>query len=505
MKTPRKLPKYLTQASYGKEVGAFAIDAVFALALGLTLNFTLGSMVIAPAAGYNDARDDYYSLAETTGLYQRTEDGKSLQVFSFLDKDGAPLKDEALYNNWNVLHNAVWNYYFVQAGEAKGETAFDLEGFSSNHEIASADYQIDLGRFLYRTVYRIQIEGEEKIETPNKYFVAPLDEQGKPVYTLAPVLNEETAKKCEDKDEDIRLAAKKNVWQVYAGDSEKNAGLYSTACLDFMQQESARALEAIGSKAMYLAKLPSVLIPVFTFFFLIPSFMKRGKTLGKLFLKMSVVGQTGYKASRLSIVAHAFLTTFPFLFLLLPFNGSLTFLLVIFACLVEYIVMLLNKNHQCLHDMISRTIVIDDRLTEAIFDSPEEEEEYASSHDDALARMAKGEEDAFVSANVYVAPAVLDSRSIGAARKEAANITSFDEFEAKDVEAPAVATPIPEPEEEEPAEEKVLDEEHWMDDPEMAAMMAMDGLTGEEVLAMEEERPENDDEDVHDDGFVDEK
>ena len=104
MKEKKSLPVYISQASFGKEICAFAIDALFALVLGTVIRYTLGSYDIAPAAGYNEAKEAYYSLAEASGLYERN-DG-NLQLISYEGK-GAEL-----YNHYRDLNNTIWHYYF---------------------------------------------------------------------------------------------------------------------------------------------------------------------------------------------------------------------------------------------------------------------------------------------------------------------------------------------------------------------------------------------------------
>ena len=202
----------------------------------------------------------------------------------------------------------------------------------------------------------------------------------------------------------------------------------------------------------------------------------------------------------------------PMALLLLPFSQMLTFLMVALVYLVEYIVMLMNHRHQCIHDMLSQTIVIDDRTTEAIFDDAEEEAEYARTNSDDLARMIRGEDENNSAPAVPAAPVILDSRTIGAAREEAKSIENFDEFEARKNAEPAPSdAPKAEAPKEAGSEEKVLDEEHWKEDPEMADMMAMDGVSPEEAEAenvpneTETEKADAEPEEANSDDFVDAK
>ena len=509
MKEKKSLPVYISQASFGKEIGAFAIDALFALVLGTVIRYTLGSYVIAPAAGYNEAKEAYYSLAEASGLYERN-DG-NLQLISYEGK-GAEL-----YNHYRDLNNTIWHYYFSACGQGDGtnENDFVVDGFETELEVGASGYAEELGKHILYTVYDIEIDEERSPKVPNPYFtVASKDGSSDPDYTSAPVLNADTQTKLNDSaaDEDARLALLKSIYEVFMGDGQTTAGLYGKACNSFVRQPSAVAYESIGSKAMYLASVPGTLAAPLISFFLIPCFTKRGKTLGKLFLKMSVIHADGYKAGKVNILLHAFLTMLPMALLLLPFSQILTFLMVALVYLVEYIVMLMNHRHQCIHDMLSQTIVIDDRTTEAIFDDAEEEAEYARTNSDDLARMIRGEDENNSAPSVPAAPVILDSRTIGAAREEAKSIENFDEFEARKNAEPAPSdAPKAEAPKEARSEEKVLDEERWKEDPEMADMMAMDGVSPKEAEAenvpneTETEKADAEPEEANSDDFVDAK
>ena len=137
MKEKKSLPVYISQASFGKEIGAFAIDALLALVLGTVIRYTLGSYVIAPAAGYNEAKEAYYSLAEASGLYERN-DG-NLQLISY---EG---KGEELYNHYRDLNNTIWHYYFYSYGingiqSVGGGTYYCAFSFTFNDDTAGSSY-----------------------------------------------------------------------------------------------------------------------------------------------------------------------------------------------------------------------------------------------------------------------------------------------------------------------------------------------------------------------------
>lgn len=540
-----KLPGYVHIASYGKELGAFAIDLLATMAIGLTLKYTLGLMVIAPNMGYNEAKSSYFALAVESGLYQKKEG--TLTTFTF---EGS---GEEYYSQYETYVDKVWTYYYDLCGKTNSENTnftyrdlVDKQG-ATREDIAKAlevssenieEYREAVGKYVYSNVFSIEEGNEEK---KNAYFTYPLKEDGTPNYTLKPVLNAEYQVKVNDEDAQKRTAAKIDIFNYVCGfaPTSKNSSsavqnsasgtsetirnaLYTKACSDFIQQPEALRLNEIGRKASYVATIPSSIIPPFIFFFLLPLFLKNGKTLGKLAVRISVAGKDGYKASKGKIALHAGLVFLPFCLLLLPFNSQINYMLWGFVFLIDFIVLLFQKSQQSVHGKLSSTIVIDDKLTPMLFENKAKEEEYCSTHQDKitaaiLEETNKKEEKGpsyvngrrSVLADMDSSMGILDSSTIGKARRDAEKIDSFDEFEAKNG---GIMTP-----EEADAHDVKLNqgkdaniefdtsmEEEDLKNPEIQAMMKMDGVEEipEEVKEVEEEKEPQD---PHDDGFLDEK
>ena len=494
-KEAKPLPSYVSQASLGKETGAFLIDAILALAVGMLLNYTLGAKVIAPSQGFYEVREEYYALAVSSGLYKSEASG----VPTNLSFEG---EGNALYSKWSEVQSAVWNYYFVDCAQKSETSQFSLTGFSSAYELNTPEYLQDAGKYIYQTVY--SIEGTDIAE--GQWLTVSTKADGSPDYTLAPVPTPAVADRLASSDAEVVKAANKDLYEAYMGkDGNSVSGYYYSACNHLLSQPVMREYSSRLSTISYLTSLPSILLPILTFFLILPSFLKRGKTLGKLFLRLSIVGSDGYRCSKGKTILHAALAMFPFTVFLLPLNQFLTFLVFGVLVFASFLVKMMGRSHMSIHDMLTKTIVIDDKTTEAIFDDEEEEKEYANTHDDTLARLIKGDsaiptsETPSVGENL-ASMGVLDSRTIGAARATAATITSFDEFEARD---PHAETPKLFEEEEETEEE--LPE----NDPSMKDMMAMEGLSEEDVPDEEGNLPEKEEpkeeRDPNSDEFMDQK
>ena len=171
--------------------------------------------------------------------------------------------------------------------------------------------------------------------------------------------------------------------------------------------------------------------------------------------------------------------------------------------LVEYMTLVMTHNHQSIHDKIAQTIVVNAKQS-TWFASREDEEEYLKSHPNSYVAKLRRDEEwesnpryAATTAAIAAQDAIVDSTTIGRARKEAEAISSFDEFERKsdedyarrESEAKANSELQEEPEEELSEQEKQ----------ELADLAKMEGLSEEEAsAALEEEEPESEEDDFAD-------
>lgn len=496
-KEAKPLPTYISQAPMGKETGAFLIDALLALAVGMLMNYTLGANVLAPAQGFYETRAEYYDLAVSSGLYV-AQDGGTPSNLTF-DGEG-----NALYSHWEDAQEIVWNYYYVLCAQQSETSKFELTGFKTKVDVSDPNYLVEAGKYIYKTVY--SIEGTDVAD--GQWFTVPTDAEGNPNYTLAPVPSPAVADRLASPDVEDVKAANKDLFEAYMGaDGNGASGYYFNACTHLLAQDVMVEYSNRLSTVSYIASLPSILTPILVFFLILPCCLKRGKTLGKLIMRLSVIGSDGYQCSKGRTILHAVFMMFPFTMLLLPFNQFLTFLLFGVMVFISFIVKMMGRNHLSIHDMLTHTMVIDDKTTEAIFDDEQEEKEYAATHDDTLARLIKGDnglvsDTSDVSASL-ASIGVLDSRTIGAARATAATITSFDEFETRNGGEQPVLPPMIEEESETDTEEPLEE------DPSMKDMMALEGLTEDDIPDEEGNLPSKDEpkeeEDPNSDEFMDAK
>ena len=241
------------------------------------------------------------------------------------------------------------------------------------------------------------------------------------------------------------------------------------------------------SRIVYMSTLPAYVISPLIFLLIIPMISKKGKTLGKMFLRLSLARTNGYKATLPYRALHGFLLMMPFGLLMLPISGAWVYLVLIGAYLIDLIVLMLNPKKNSIHGMLSFTQVIDDRANPQTFADEEEEKEYAASHDDETARAIKSENghpseatehggERYINGrraviqSDYAEMEIVNLDTIGSARREAANISSFDQFEedkAKEMENSRVVkteeekpaeVPVEPEAKEEPVEEPVPEE-----------------------------------------------
>ena len=466
MSDRKTLPDYIKPATPGKESGAFIIDFLMVVILALILRLVVGQYVFAPAMGYNEVVSSIQDYAVESGLYVRN--GGDVQILSYSGET-----DIEKYDHYVDYADAVWTYYF------------DVCASSSHPDFSLTDYEGEddaqaKGQYIYHHFYGI----DETVESGELYQIAK-NELDQLDYSLAPVLTEETKAKLDSEEPGVALDIRKSLYQYFF---DGNKGLYPEAANDFVRQAPVAKLLKDQSRIVYMSTLPAYVISPLIFLLIIPMISKKGKTLGKMFLRLSLVRTNGYKAALPYRALHGFLLMMPFGLLMLPISGAWVYLVLIGAYLIDLIVLMLNPKKNSIHGMLSFTQVIDDRVSPETFADEEEEKEYAASHDDETARAIKSENghpseatehggERYINGrraviqSEYAEMEIVNLDTIGSARREAANISSFDQFEEdkakqmennrvvkaeeeKPVEAPVEAEPAPE----EPTEEDIPEE-----------------------------------------------
>lgn len=128
----------------------------------------------------------------------------------------------------------------------------------------------------------------------------------------------------------------------------------------------------------------SILLAVMTMEFIVPLFLKNGRTVGKLAFSLGVMRVDGVKASPMQLFIRSLLgkytieTMIPVYILLMFFWNAMdiTGTIVLFGlALLELVCVIVNPNNALIHDLMAGTVVVD-ISSQKIFNSTDELIEY---------------------------------------------------------------------------------------------------------------------------------
>ena len=345
LKSP-SMDKVLDFKGYGTRCFAFLLDAGVSLVLSIVLYFTLGKYGIESPLGYEAKREAMSSLVDESGLAD--EKGTAF-YFDPIGEDGTLGADE--------YGSIVWDYYYTVA--VNPDLRFYPEdGFLGDETDAEA-----VGRWIYEHVYGY--DGS----SINPYFALPSSLTDKPEYSdsIKGQLADE-----ESKEE----AAERLLSFYYRVEDGVAKGAYVDAFYHFSEQPVYLSLYQECSDILYFESLPSILIPPLLIFGLVPSLFK-GRTVGKLVFRLHLVDKDGKQARWHQCLRHYLFIALLFMLPALPLSASFLILLSGFLFLVDFIVLLMSKRKQSLHDRLSGTLVYGVIGTEETVDNHDGIEENA--------------------------------------------------------------------------------------------------------------------------------
>ena len=429
--------KTVKPASYMKNAASFIIDFLITLGFMVLLFFTVGEQGIFKAQGYDAKVQEQYQAVVDSGLYdaEKNADG-TLKTPSLITYNTIVNATTKVYG-YQKYSEEIWNYYTVYL-PAHGDAVNGTE---------AKDYYN--AAYLTKTVYGIKDDG-----TGNAYFTFSKDGSGN--YTQPVLLADPQAKV--DAGDTTTL---ENLKYFFYKQSDATASGYIADAVNLLATQSAYTTPANAvSRIIYLSIIPSAIIPPFIFFFIIPICVPNGKTLGKLMLGVAVLGDDGYKAKKIFIILHYFILLLGFELLLIP-NLAIGAMLMVLLFIIDFMVLVLSKHHQSLHDRLSKTIVVDARKS-VWFATKEAEAEYVKDHPASLAARLADEngglsEDGsgrkLVSPDAVAAQdSILDLASIEAQRNLIHSDVKFDDLEQGKVSVPASSPTPTKPEETNQAE-----------------------------------------------------
>ena len=411
-----RIPSYVHPASYGKTTIAYLLDAACTIAMIFILYYAFGNTVLLPAQNYQATYDEYIAFMKDCGLTQGDTSG-TLLTYDESIKDGKP--------GWQYYQEAVIHYYTVFIPGDSGAEFYEADEVTKN---ADGKYNTDsINLFILKSVYLLNEDGSQSVDGIDPYFV--LDESTPDPYDV----------KLVDEYVNTTESTKLSKLKTFFANSDDRTGAYYEAVTHLSAQPHFTELQSLIGLKRYIAYLPSFILSPLIFFFIIPVFTKDGKTIGKLIAKTAVIGNDGYKANKINIILHYAILTIVWEFLLIP-STMVGIMGMSILLLADYLSLILSKNHTSLHDKIARTLVINAKESNW-FKNAEEEEQYIKDNPDSSVAGFYVEENGHLpgeeAAPVVETPhglsedTILDLSTIGKARREAATITSFDEFEKR--------------------------------------------------------------------------
>ncbi len=285
------------------------------------------------------------------------------------------------------------------------------------------------------TLADIQEKGEDALDDESHFFKWVLGNDGLPDVSQKPIVTEKAFPNGKPYSEEI-LSQMKAVFLV---EGNSYSGIYYDMYTNIIGQEYYATRNNTYNLHNWLSLAVFYLPLSFIFFFLIPICFKDGQTLGKKLLGICLIGKNGYAINWVEHILHPLVVTIivctsvmiPWNYMM-PYIGILMFMVL---CIICYMFGFLSKGtNKMLDDRIAGTYVIDAKSS-IWFASKEVEEEYESSH--STLRPKSGFFDEISpeeNAHYALMDSILDLSTIDKNRKEAAAITSFDEFESQGVE-----------------------------------------------------------------------
>ncbi len=447
------LPAGISSLSIGKRILGSFLDGLFCLALMGLLYIVLGRPVVLNNNGYNEMTSTRAEFIEGPGILDKSERGE-YTFKNFADYDEA--SGEYGYQKYEEL---TWNYFTVFLPN-HDEYLFTPEKFvkTQGQKLSSFDESkrhdaAYVGQWTFENFFQ------------SDYYVAAKTGDT-PDYTKRPVLSDMA------KEEENGKLKYHRALRAYFYSYESEKGAYVEAGHNLVRQPRLTEIDASISQKQWAATIPSIVIAPLVFYYLIPSLLPNGRTLGKLIVGAAVLDERGFTASRSQILIRSVLPTALWFLLIMPwiYVAVLAFL---FAIALLYMFVVMSPSGQGLYDRLAHTVVINGR-TSIWFRSQEEMDEYIETHPkSSLAKSRQNGSKAPSYAPTKEEYGVLDSSMIGQARKTAETIESFDEFESREEKKEPAPTlkpreeskedPVIEQSQEQTTLEK--EEENFTDDP----------------------------------------
>jgi uncharacterized RDD family membrane protein YckC len=476
---------HIKEAGFGKRLLSYFLDAGMVLVCtGLLYGLVIRNTML-PSILEQEGLQDAFHFAAASSL-EAPYGGDGEEITSLTDDDlvysvGLYSFDDDVSSTqtsygYELYFNKVWYYYtqFIPTNEnaVKMVNSVTDAGVTTTTDFTQDDYYTYVEVTLMglpTNPTAITDVSEANIKGTNSYFKYALNTAGTAVdITKMPVLQSAiqtsldsyTAYSASSEDVSLTddevtaatdyLSSLASYFYAYDSSTYEYSGLYYDAVLN-MKGEDDSGLQTyfssnydddyynIGLWSCYFVSfIPFQLL----FLLIIPLVMKNGETLGKKICKLAVVTDQGYQLDVRGRILHPLCVTVlgglistPWLYL-----GFMGYILL---ALIDYMVLVMSKTHQSLHDKLAHTLVISSKES-LWWKNDEEMRKYASEHPESFPELKNEVSDA-EGTRIAQEDSILDLSTMNKNRDEATNMSKFDEFEknrdATQAEGAALSAP----------------------------------------------------------------
>jgi len=442
---------HVKEAGFGKRLIAYLIDAISVIVLTVIFYSFVTSTYLFDSLGGNKARNEMNAFGVESGLFKPTysEDGKSTLtsagVYSFADtKDTSGAPSDQKQAGYAEYFDKVWNYYTVFYYSNSNMIKMSKTEYGVTTDYLADDYYSYFERSLLKLPDPSAITDVTKEanlyasvdgKTSSLYYKYALNDAGTAVDIHKKPVLQSWIQDAVDKNIADKLTAL-NTYMYSGTATDGSYGLYGDALVDLTGGNTSKTSIQTYYSSRYsqlnydiwvCALVPFVPLQLI-FFFIIPMCMKNGETLGKLAFSIQVVKIDGFRVTWKEKLIRQGLMTCLGMLVILPWTyiGIMAFVLI---ALIDYMVLVMSKTHQSLHDRLAKTEAISKKES-LVFANEEDMAQYASTHLDQFPELqdkAREEENS----QIATEDSILDLSTLNKNRDEARAMTSFDDYEAK--------------------------------------------------------------------------
>jgi uncharacterized RDD family membrane protein YckC len=449
---------HIKEAGFGKRLIAYLIDAFSVIILTVILFNFVTSKFLYSALGGNAVGQEMYHFAEDSELLSAAyaDDGTTItgvSIFSFTDSTGMSstpaIQKKTGYEEY---YDRAWYYYthFIYEDSTTKGRAIAKTDTTYNTTFTADQYYTYFEKGLLglpdlSEITSADLTNEEKLAGTNAYFKYALNDAGTAVdIHKMPVLRSTI---------DTSKATTLTLLNTYMYDStgsNSNYGIYGNAVIDLMGGDNSHtSIQTYYSsryseqnKDLWICALVVFAPLQLIFFLVIPLCRKKGETLGKMAMGIAVVKIDGFNVTWKEKLIRQFAMTTLGMLVMLPWTyiGAMLFVLI---SIVDYMVLVMSKTHQSLHDRLAKTMAVEKKES-LFFDDEGALVAYAAAHPEQFPEL-KNPEHEQENSQIAAEDSILDLSTLNKNRDEAKAMTSFDDYEKKKEEENASKTPVDQP------------------------------------------------------------